>query len=314
MSLELSVVIPVRDEARNVNELSRRISQTMNKMGKSYEVIFVTDINKDNTMEKLCDLHSENHQIKVLKLTNGYGQHVAVYAGLERTSGDYVVIMDGDLQDYPEDIEKLYSKIREGYDIVYATKQKKNDSGFRNISSKLFNKIMNKFSDVKIDSNSSMFRIVSRKAVNEVLRFREFEPSLTYIFSYISLQSTNVEVTSGERLEGETKYSFMKLVNFAISSLVSFSRKPLRMISVFGIVISGLSFLFLMVTLLQWILFGVSVPGWTTIILVVSFLGGFQILCIGIIGEYLGRVYMETKRRPMYIVERELGDLPLRNI
>lgn len=306
--IEVSVVIPVRDEEKNLDELIARLCSVFIKLKTTFELIFVTDINRDRTVEMLEKYSSENPKIKLLKLSNSFGQHVAVLAGLDHSQGNYSVIMDGDLQDYPEDIALLYQKICEGYDIVYGIKEKKNDDVLRNIFSRSFNALMNNLSDIKINSNSSMFRIISRKAREDVTQFREFEPSLTYIFSFINLPTATIKVQSGVRKQGATKYNFFKLVNFAISSLLSFSRKPLRMISSIGLVVALLSFFYFVVVLFQYFFFQIEILGWATIITITTFIGGVQLLSVGIIGEYIGRIYMQTKNRPLYIIEKKVGD------
>jgi len=305
---EISIIIPVRDEEKNINELIKRIFSSLKDIQKTFEIIFVTDINKDNTIGLLDEFAGKHPNVKTIKLSNSFGQHVAVIAGLDHCHGNYIVIMDGDLQDYPEDIPLLYNKIKEGYDIVYTIKDAKNDSIFRNISSRIFNGLMNSLSDYKMQSNSSMFRIISRKALIEIVRFREFEPSLTYIFSYINLPTTTIMVRSGIRQQGRTKYSFYKLASFAISSLLSFSRKPLRFIASLGLIMSAFSFLYFVLVLYQYFSHEIEILGWATIIAIISFIGGIQLLSIGVIGEYIGRMYIQTKNRPLYIVEKKFGD------
>lgn len=304
---EISIVIPVRDEEKNLDELVTRIFNSLEMINKSFEIIFITDINKDNTVQLLEDYSKKYSNVKAIKLSNGFGQHVAVMAGLDYASGEAIVIMDGDLQDCPEDIPLLYNKLCENFDIVYGIKERKNENVFRNSSSRLFNWIMNLFSDKKVSNNSSMFRIISRKALNEIVRFREYEPSLTYIFSYINLPTAKIAVTSGTRHKGETKYNFIKLFSFAVSSLLSFSRKPLRMISILGLVMSLLSFLYLIIVLFQYLFLKIEVQGWATLVVVSTLIGGIQLLSLGVIGEYIGRMYMQTKNRPLYIIERKIG-------
>lgn len=304
---EISIVIPVRDEEKNLDELVTRIFNSLEMINKSFEIIFITDINKDNTVQLLEDYSKKYSNVKAIKLSNGFGQHVAVMAGLDYASGEAIVIMDGDLQDCPEDIPLLYNKLCENFDIVYGIKERKNENVFRNSSSRLFNWIMNLFSDKKVSNNSSMFRIISRKALNEIVRFREYEPSLTYIFSYINLPTAKIAVTSGTRHKGETKYNFIKLFSFAVSSLLSFSRKPLRMISILGLVMSLLSFLYLIIVLFQYLFLKIEVQGWATMVVVSTLIGGIQLLSLGVIGEYIGRMYMQTKNRPLYIIERKIG-------
>ena len=305
--MDISVVIPVRDEEGNIPALHQRLKSSLKNLKVSYEVIFVTDINRDNTFAALRELNKKDKDFKVIKLSNSYGQHVAVIAGLEKCSGKSIVIMDGDLQDYPEDIEKLYNKQREGFDIVYGVKEKKNDSFMRNVFSKTFVYIINLLSDVKTDYNTSMFRIISKRTRDEILRFEERQPSLVFIMSLIGFPSASVMVTSGERETGESKYSFMSLVNLAMSMLLSFSTKPIRLISYLGFIFSLLSFLYFIFTLVSRYLLNITVPGWATIIALITLLGGLQLFSIGVIGEYIARVFIESKRRPLYIIDKEVG-------
>jgi glycosyltransferase involved in cell wall biosynthesis len=304
---EVSVVIPVRDEEKNITELTDRLFSVFKSMEISFEVIFVTDINRDNTENCLRHFSEKYPNVKSIKLSNSFGQHVAVLAGLDHCAGKYVVIMDGDLQDFPEDIPLLYNKIREGFDVVFTVKDRKNDSILRNFFSQMFNLIMNNFSDTKISGNTSMFRMISRKILVEVIKFREYEPSLTYIFSYINMPTTSVPVRSGTRQHGKTKYNFFKLIDFALSSILSFSRKPIKMISNLGFIVSIFSFLYFVIVLLQYFFFKIEILGWATIITIVTFIGGIQLLSIGVIGEYIGRIYMQTKNRPLYIIEKKFG-------
>lgn len=306
--LDLSVVLPVRDEEQNIPEVVERLTRTLGEMKISYEILFVTDLNKDNTCEVIKSANRMDKRVKLIKLSNSYGQHIAVIAGLNFCKGRAIVIMDGDLQDYPEDIPGLYRKLLEGYDVVYAVKKMKNDSLLRNVASKLFIEALNRLSDVRLEHNTSMFRIISRRMVDEVLKFKERQPSLTFVMSLIGFPTSSVEVTSGERKRGETKYNLFRLMNLGISSLISFSTKPLRLISMIGFFVAGLSFIYLCVVLIQALFFRIGVLGWPTIISLITFLGGIQLFVIGIIGEYVGRIFVESKRRPLYIVDQTIGD------
>ena len=306
---EISVVIPVRDEESNVNELVNRLISTLTKIVSSFEVIFVTDINKDNTLPILKTINENDSRIKTIKLSSGLGQHMAVIAGLSLTKGEAVVIMDGDLQDYPEDIAQLFEKYKEGYDVVYGVKEMKNDSGLRNLFSKTFIKVLNNLSDYKLDFNTCMFRIMSKRTVENILKFNEREPSITGLISVINFPTTEITVTSGKRISGETKYNFIRQVNLAISFLLSFSTKPLRIASALGFVLSSLSFIYLVIVIIQKIFFNVAVLGWATIIFLITFSSGLQLFFLGIIGEYIGKIFMETKNRPRYFIEEKVGDL-----
>lgn len=304
---DLSVVVPVRDEAETIPELVQRLTDTMGSMGLRYEVIFVTDLNRDNTVQVLRQYSRQDAHIKMLKLSNAFGQHVAVVAGLHRASGAAVVIMDGDLQDYPEDIVKLYAKLREGFDVVYGIKERKNDSALRNLLSTAFIRVLSFLSDYRMDFNTSMFRIISARVKDAVLRFTELGPSLTFIMGLVGFPTTHVLVTSGTRQRGETKYSLWRQINLAISSLIAFSTKPLRLISLSGLVVSMLSVSYFAFLLLDFAVRRVPVQGWTTIVVLLTFLGGAILFAQGITGEYIAHIFLETKKRPLYIIEESSG-------
>lgn len=306
--VDLSVVIAVKDEEKNLPELASRLAKAMNHLCVSYEGIFVTDTNGDNTLAVLKALNRSDRRLKTLKLSTSSGQYVAIMAGLHFSRGNAVVTMDGDLQDHPEDIPKLYKKLNEGYDVVYATKKRKDDSFLRNVFSKLFLKLLNLLSDYKLDQNTSVFRIMSRRTVEEIMKFKEKQPSLTGISSLIGFPTAKVMVNSGKRKGGKTKYSWIKLTNLAISILLSFSTKPIRVISASGFIVSGLSFVYLFSVVIRALLYQTDVPGYPTIVSLITFLGGMQLFAIGVIGEYIGRVFIEVKKRPLYIVEDKIGD------
>lgn len=304
---EISVVIPVRDEEKNLRELVRRISDSLDGLGMSFEVIFVTDINRDNTLEVLKLINKDDGRIKTVKLTTGQGQHIALIAGLSVCTGKAIVVMDGDLQDYPEDIPLLYKKYKEGFDVVYGIKERKNESEMRNLFSRTFVKVLNKFSDYKFDFNTCMFRIMSKRTVDDILKFKEREPTIPGIISIMNYPSVQEIVTSGKRNAGETKYSFFKQVNLAFSILLSFSTKPLRIASMLGFIIASLSFAYFIVVAIQKIFFNIGILGWATIISLITFSSGLQLFFLGIIGEYIGKIFMETKMRPRYFIEEKIG-------
>jgi len=306
--LDLSVVIPVRNEEENLYELVARLTRTLETMGKEYELIFVTDINTDNTFARLKEIVQVNKNIKAIKLSNSYGQHIAAVAGLKKSIGQCVVIMDGDLQDLPEDIPSLYGKLLEGYDVVYGIKEKKNESSIRNFLSTLFNLAMSRLSDTAIEANTSMFRIVSRRTVEEILRFSERQLSLTHVISLINFPTATVRVNSGKRFAGKTNYGFFRQLNMAIDTLLSFSTKPLRLVSAVGIIVSALSLLYFVVVILQTLFWRVPVMGWPTIVGMIALLSGIQLFGLGIIGEYIGRIFIESKKRPLYIIEEEVSN------
>ncbi len=304
---ELSVVIPVRDEEQNLPELAGRLARVLDTAAPEWEAIFVTDLNRDRTVPLLRELAAGNKRFRALKLSNRFGHHTAILAGLRETVGREVVIMDGDLQDRPEDIPALLAELRNGYDIVYGVKERKNDSPFRNFCSRAFLRLVTRLSDHKIEFNTSLFRAVSRRTVDELLRFTEEDPSLTFIMGLINFPTSRVPVASGARERGETKYPFRRQLGFALDSLLSFSVKPLRVISLGGLAAAGASFLYLLFVLGQKAIRGVPVMGWATLITLILLLGGIQLFCMGIIGEYIGRLFTQSKNRPPYIVEERIG-------
>jgi glycosyltransferase involved in cell wall biosynthesis len=308
--MDVSVVIPVRDEQDTIPILVDRLVAVLGRLVASYEIIFVTDVNTDRTWEVLKEQRERNRNISVLKLSGSFGHHVAVIAGLEVSRGKSVVLMDGDLEMLPEEIPKLYAKHLEGFDVVYGWSRTKNASFVRDLASRAFNAVMSMLSDQSMTQNTDMFRVISRRTVTKVLQFGEHEPSLTHIMGLINLPSAGVEVAFVRRERGNTKYSFRRQLNFAISSLVSFSTKPIRLIVTMGLLISGTSFLFLAVVAFQKIFVrGYGGLGEGTIIVMFTFFGGLQLLAIGVLGEYIGRIFIQSKSRPRYIVEEQLlGD------
>lgn len=307
MGIDLSVIIPVRDEASNIPVLTGRLKSTLDNLQLSFEIIFVTDINTDNTINVLKTQYQSDNSVKYMKLSRSYGQHVAVFAGLQASSGKFAVIMDGDLQDEPEDIPLLYNKIKSGYDIVYGIKKKKNESAIRNLITRTFLHVISNLSDIHMDFNTSMFRIISRRTINEVLKYREIEPSLTFIMGSLSLPTEKVLVSSGKRFSGKTNYPLSRQVRLAITSLLSFSTRPIEYVSMLGLIISVMSFIYFIIVILQRIFSGIGVLGWPTIIALITLLGGMQLFAIGIIGQYIGKIFLQTKNRPLYVVEEQVG-------
>ena len=308
MNMKLSVILPIRNEADTIPELISRLLSVLNHIEIDYEIIFVTDINTDNTLEILKRYSIADSKIKIIKLSNSFGQHVAVRAGLDHCESDAAVIMDADLEMFPEDIPKLYSKLNEGFDIVYGVNKNKNRSFLKDLASKIFNKIMNLLSDENAALNTDMFRIISRKVIDEIIKFREQKPSLTYIMGLINLPAVKVELEFGRRSKGRSNYNFKRQMNMAIDSFLSFSTKPVRFISLLGFFTSLVSFLYLLIVLIQKFFDKYTGIGLGTILVLIIFFGGLQLFAIGIIGEYIGRIFIQSKNRPLYIVEELFGD------
>ncbi len=308
---DVSVIVPVRDEAQIIPELAARLAITLDGMRLTFEVIFVTDFNRDETLDVLRAQHRADPRIKAVKLSTGRGQHIAVVAGLHACQGGCAVLMDGDLQDLPEDIPKLYARMKEGFDVVYGLKEKKNDSALRNVFSRGFVRVIDWLSDQKVHHNTAMFRIISGRTIRELRRFGEYEQSLTGLMALVNFPTATEPVASGTRTTGETKYSFLLQINHAIGFFLGFTTKPLRLISTIGLVVAAISFCYLAVVLVQAFMGGIKVLGWASLISLMMFLSGVQLLALGTIGEYVGRIFLESKRRPLYIVEETIGEIEI---
>lgn len=305
--IDISVVIPVRDEEDTVAEVVVRLTATLAALGVTHEILFVTDVNRDRTLERLRALSAADRRVRALKLSNAFGHHVAVLAGLAAARGAAIVLMDGDLQDCPEDVARLYAALGEGYDVVYGVKERKNDSGLRNLTSRTFLRLLRLVADYDLDLNTSLFRIISRRVADEVVRFGEREPSLTFIMAYLGFPTARIPVRSGTRRRGETKYGLGRQLGLALSTLLSFSTRPLRLIALMGLGIAGASLAYFAVVLVQHAVLRIPVPGWTTIIVLLTFLGGAILFTQGLTAEYIARIFLETKRRPLYAIEERIG-------
>ena len=303
----ISVVIPVRNEEHNIPVLTTRLIANLEKMGLHFEIIYVTDLNSDRTFEVIKAEIADDSRVKCLKLSNSFGHHIAVMAGIEACGGSAVVLMDGDLQDYPEDIPLLYSKMMSGYDVVYALKEQKNEGRLRNLFSYIFNKIFAWLSDYTISANSCLFRIMTRKTVAELLKFKEYNPSLTYLMGYINFPTARIKACSGKRVAGKSKYGICRQLGFALTSLLSYSTKPLMLLSLLGIFFSILSIAYALVVLCQKIFSRIEITGWTTIIILMTLLGGLQLFGMGILGMYIGQIFLQSKGRPLYVVQEKVG-------
>lgn len=306
--MKLSLVLPARNEADIIPELVARLRAVLKSMAVDYEIIFVTDLNTDNTLTVLKDYARSDSRIKVIKLSNRFGQNVAVKAGIDHSKGDAVLIMDADLEMFPEEIPRLYDKYLEGFEIVYGASKHKDRSYFKDLTSRTFNKIMNFVSDDNASLNTDFFRIISRKVINELAKFHEQKPSLTYIMALINLPAVRVEIEFGKRSKGKTNYNFLSQLNLAIDSFLSFSTGPVRVISIIGFLTSFSSFVYLIGTLVQKFYSPYEGIGLGTIMVLIIFFGGIQLFAIGIIGEYIGRIFIQSKNRPLYIIEELIGD------
>lgn len=304
----ISVVIPVYNEEENLPELYRRLETVLEEdLQVTYEIIFVDDGSKDSSWAIVERLHNENKNTKGVKFSRNFGHHIAITAGIDHAHGDFVVLMDGDLQDPPEEIPKLYEKSKDGYDIVYAIRKIRKDPVLKKISSKCFYMLFKVLANVEIDPNTGIFRIISRQAVDAFNRCREKSRFITGLMSWTGFSHIGVETKRDARHAGKTKYSLYKSTILALHSITAFSYFPLRIATYVGSFVALLSFITGIFMLVKKLFFGFPILGYASLIVAITFIGGIQLLIIGIIGEYIGRIYTEVQNRPMYVITNQMG-------
>lgn len=313
---KISVVIPVYNEEGTISELYRRLKSALDKdlSFLEYEVIFVDDGSTDGTFSLLEELHYKDSAVKIVQFSRNFGHHIAVSAGIDYAMGDFVLMMDGDLQDQPEEIIKLYTKLQEGYDVVYGERRNKKFSLFKRFCSWSFIFVIQKLVDKKIIINSHVFRLMTKQVADEVRKLHEISRYVIGLIGWVGFKHTSVSVEHGVRFSGETKYSFRQLVRLAFDAIFSFSDYPLRLITQFGFCLVIVGFILAFVTIFEKIVYGISPIGWASIFTSLFIIGGVQIFILGILGNYLGRIYMETKRRPLYVIRKFVRDEKLREV
>ncbi len=308
MAPVISVVLPVFNEARILPTLYTRLSGVLQALGEPYEILFVNDGSRDGSLDALKNLNATDPAIKVVSLSRNFGHQTAITCGLDHASGDAVILMDADLQDPPEVIPQLIEKWRDGYDVVYAVREKRQGEGlFKRGSAALFYRLLRRLTQVEIPLDTGDFRLLSRRAATALQSTRERSRFVRGLVSWIGYRQTGVTFTREERSVGETKYPLRKMLKFALDGITAFSFVPLQAAMYLGLGISFLSFLYIAYAIYLKLLTEQTVPGWTSLMVAVLFLGGVQLIALGIIGEYIGRVYEEVKQRPLYLVDERIG-------
>lgn len=305
----LTLVVPVFNESETVSPFVDRVKKVFDAFDWiSLDIVFVNDGSTDDTLERLLELKNKHRNIRVIDLSRNFGKEAALTAGLKMASGHVVVPIDVDLQDPPELIIEMIKRWREGYDVVVGKRiNRDSDSWAKRKSATWFYRIHNKISDIKIPESVGDFRLMDRSVVEALNELPESRRFMKGLFAWVGFRTAVVEYARPERIAGTTKFNGWRLWNFALEGITSFSTYPLRIWSYIGGVVASISFLFAISIVLKVLLYGVDVPGYASVIVAVTFLGGLQLVGIGIIGEYLGRVYIESKRRPVYLVRRIYG-------
>ncbi len=302
--MNLSVVIPIYNEEVNLPVLYERMTAAMQKSGLSYEVILVNDGSRDKSLQIIKDFASKDSHIKFIDFSRNFGHQIAIYAGMDLSSGDHVCFIDGDLQDPPELIAEMYQTLKQGdYQVVYAQrKTRKGVSPLKKFAYKMFYKILARITDVEIPLDTGDFRIITRKIVTQIQQMSEQPKFLRGQIAWVGFKQKAFEYDRDERAGGEPGYTYSKLIRLALDGITSFSDFPLKLATMSGFFVSFISFIAIIFFIVRKILDYSQPPGWASLMVIVLFLGGIQLITIGIIGEYISRINTNSKKRPLYIV------------
>jgi polyisoprenyl-phosphate glycosyltransferase len=305
---ELSIVVPMRNEEKNLSLLFTRLSKTLSEIDFSYEIVCINDGSSDNTLESVIDYSRQNPRIKVIDLSRNFGKEIALSAGMDYARGQAVIPIDSDLQDPPELIIELVSKWKEGFDVVYATRLTRHgESWIKRLTAKYFYLLIGKISEVPIPPNTGDFRLLDRKVVEALKQLPERNRFMKGLFSWVGFRQTSIYFNRPPRYKGITNWNYLKLWNYALDGITSFSVLPLKLWTYFGLCISSMALLYATILLVRTIFYGIDVPGYASLMVVTLFLGGVNLIGLGMIGEYLSRVFIEVKGRPLYLVRGTYG-------
>ena len=305
---ELSIVVPCYNEAPNLDFLLDRLRSVLDPLQLTYEIICVNDGSQDETLGQLIQHHQRDDRIKVVNLSRNFGKEVALTAGLDYSTGAAVIPIDADLQDPPELIEVLVAQWRAGYDVVYATRRHRSgETWLKKFTAYGFYNLIGRLSPIAIPANTGDFRLMDRRVVEALKHLPERTRFMKGLFAWVGFRQTSILFDRSERYRGTSKWNYWKLWNFALEGITSFSSVPLKIWGYIGLGFSTLSFAYGSFLILRTLIFGIDVPGYASLMVTLLFLGGIQLLSLGIIGEYLSRIYEEVKGRPLYLVRDVYG-------
>jgi polyisoprenyl-phosphate glycosyltransferase len=307
-SVELSIVVPLYNEEANIDYLFERLRSVLDKMQTNYEIVCVNDGSKDNTLFCLIQHHQQNSAIKIVNLSRNFGKEIALTAGIDYATGAAIIPIDADLQDPPELIEELVTKWKEGYDVVYATRRsREGETWLKRFTANAFYRSIAKISRVPIPNNTGDFRLLDRRVVEALKLIPERTRFMKGLFAWVGYKQASVMFDRKPRYKGATTWNYWKLWNFALDGIFSFSSAPLKIWSYLGLIISFISLLYASFLVIRTLAEGIDVPGYASLIVAILFLGGIQLITLGILGEYIGRIYDEVKGRPLYLVRESYG-------
>jgi dolichol-phosphate mannosyltransferase len=305
--IELSIVTPIYKAAECVEELYRRLVVVLEAIGEPFEIVMVNDGSPDESWGLIQGLARRDPRLRAINLSRNFGQHYAITAGLDHSRGRWVVVMDCDLQHVPEDITRLYAKALDGHDIVLVRRLRRHDSLFKKLASRAFVAVYNYLSDIKVDPDISSYSMISRRVVAALGSLREGNRTYPLLLHWIGFDVAYIDGEHAKRFAGKSAYSLTKSINLAIESISSQSNRPLRLSIQFGFLLSLASILCAIWLVIRYLLFGVAVEGWTSTMVSLFFLSGLLFANIGVLGLYLGKVFDESKRRPLYLVKERLN-------
>jgi len=306
----VTLIVPVYCEEEVIEECYRRIKSVMDSLTNyGYELIFINDGSTDNTLNILKNIVAQDKRVKIINFSRNFGHQIAITAGLDKAESDAAIIIDADLQDPPELIPEMIKKWEEGYKIVYARRvTRKGERKFKLWSASIFYWVLKKLTDIKIPLNTGDFRLIDKRVVRELRKIKEKNRFVRGLSSWVGFQQVGIEYEREKRFAGKTKYPIKKMISFALDGILSFSQKPLKIALNIGFISILLGIVMIIYVFIGKIFFpAITMPGWASILIAVVFFGGVQLFTIGIIGEYIGRIYDETKNRPLYIIEDEVN-------
>jgi len=301
----ISIIVPCYNEEEAIKFFYPELKKYLNKIKTKYEILFIDDGCKDNTVKECLKLKKKDPNVKVVSFSRNFGKEAGILAGLKESKGDYIAIMDADLQDPPFLLPEMYECVKSGeYDSVATYRvTRKGEPPIRSFFARTFYKLINKMIEVEIVDGARDYRLMSRKMVNAIISLSEYNRFSKGIFAWVGFKTKYIEFENVERVAGETKWSFFKLFKYAIDGIVGFTTAPLRIATYTGLVCSGFGFIYMLYIVIKALTVGDPVAGYPSMIAIICLLGGIQLLVIGIMGEYLGRTYMESKHRPNYIIK-----------
>jgi len=306
----VTLIVPVYCEEEVIEECYRRIKSVMDSLTDyGYELIFINDGSTDNTLNILKNIVAQDKRVKIINFSRNFGHQIAITAGLDKAESDAAIIIDADLQDPPELIPEMIKKWEEGYKIVYARRvTRKGERKFKLWSASIFYWVLKKLTDIKIPLNTGDFRLIDKRVIRELRKIKEKNRFVRGLSSWVGFQQVGIEYEREKRFAGKTKYPIKKMISFALDGILSFSQKPLKIALNIGFISILLGIVMIIYVFIGKIFFpAITMPGWASILIAVVFFGGVQLFTIGIIGEYIGRIYDETKNRPLYIIEDEVN-------